>query len=137
MDEKFTAPEAFVLAVDDNAMNLVIFRKLLKGNRIKIVTVESGEECIKACKKIKFDLIFLDHMMPKMDGEETLKRIKEDSEGLNKDTPVVVLTANAIAGVREKYIERGFDEYMSKPVEYESIQEMLIKFLPKDKVKLQ
>ena len=137
MDEKFTAPEAFVLAVDDNAMNLVIFRKLLKGNRIKIVTVESGEECIKACKKIKFDLIFLDHMMPKMDGEETLKRIKEDSEGLNKDTPVVVLTANAIAGVREKYIERGFDEYMSKPVEYESIQEMLIKFLPKEKVKLQ
>ena len=76
-------------------------------------------------------------MMPKMDGEETLKRIKEDSEGLNKDTPVVVLTANAIAGVREKYIERGFDEYMSKPVEYESIQEMLIKFLPKEKVKLQ
>jgi CheY-like chemotaxis protein len=130
--------ETKIMIVDDEPRIRKLLKDYLAKKEYVVIEASDGEDAVDKFYSINdISLIIMDVMMPKMDGEETLKRIKEDSEGLNKDTPVVVLTANAIAGVREKYIERGFDEYMSKPVEYESIQEMLIKFLPKDKVKLQ
>ena len=130
----FVAKEAFVLVVDDNEMNLQVLRNLLKANEVKVVTVSSGQECLKALHKMRFDIILMDHMMPQMDGVQTLQAIKNDEAVLDRNIPIVVLTANAIAGMREKYIEDGFNDYMSKPVEYRELEDMLIRYLPKDKV---
>ena len=100
----FEAPGAHVLAVDEVDTNLVVFCGLLKKTKIKIDMASDGFEAIRLAERTKYDIIFMDHMMPEMDGVETLHKIKNDPVGLNKDTPVVMLTANAIYGVKDEYL---------------------------------
>lgn len=130
--ESFTAPEARILLVDDNRMNLEVIKGLLKKTLIKIDAVISGQECINCVRKNKYDLLFIDHMMPGMDGMEVLKVIRAMSEEENKSygAKVIVLTANAIKGVRKMYLEAGFDDYLSKPVEASQLEDFIRKYLP-------
>ena len=132
--ESFTAPNAQILIVDDTEMNLVVIKGLLKQTKIKIDTATSGKECLKMVKRQKYDIIFLDHMMPGMDGIETLQTMKNLSENLNENTPTISLTANAISGAREQYIAAGFRDYLTKPIDYNQLEKLMIKYLPKDKI---
>lgn len=124
----FTAPDAHILSVDDNIMNLDVFCRILKDTGISIDTANNGEEALELLEKNAYDLVFLDHMMPVMDGIETLKRIRE--RGLCKDTPVIVLTANAVAGEKQMYLDAGFDGYLSKPIAGRLLKEMVRSKLP-------
>ncbi|MCR4789410.1 MAG: response regulator [Lachnospiraceae bacterium] len=128
--EKFTAPNAHILVVDDNAMNLMVFKSLLKKTFINIDTGEDGFECLALSRKRKYDVIFLDHMMPGKDGIQTLKELKEEPDNPNLDTPFVCLTANAISGARDEYINAGFDDYLTKPIDSDRLESMLIDYLP-------
>ncbi len=132
--QKFVAPEAKILLVDDNRMNLMVASRLLKNTKVAITEATGGKEALEYMCKTKFDIILLDHMMPDMDGIETLKRSKQMSENLCIDTPIIALTANAISGVREMYLSEGFDDYLSKPIDGNKLEEMLIKYLPTEKV---
>ena len=125
------APDAKLLVVDDNNMNLLVIGNLLKLNGIKPDTASSGEEALELLRKKSYDLIFLDHMMPHMDGIETLRKAKV--EGLiTFASRVIALTANAVVGARESYIKEGFDDYLSKPIEVPALESLLAKFLPSD-----
>ncbi len=132
--ESFIAPEAKVLVVDDTPMNITVFVSLLKRTQIQIDAAESGEESIYLARNKKYDIIFLDHRMPKMDGSEAMKLIKSDKDGMNRDTPIIILTANAIAGMKEKFLSEGFDGYLSKPIDPDSLESMIQEFLGKDKI---
>jgi len=132
--EKFTAPDAAVLVVDDTPMNLAVFKSLLKRTGVQIDTAESGDEGLKLASAKKYDMIFLDHMMPGKDGIETLHELHAQSENPNLQTPTVCLTANAISGAREKYLSEGFDDYLTKPIDAERLEEMLMQYLPEDKL---
>ncbi len=134
--EKLTAPEAEILVVDDTPMNHVVIRELLKSIQARVESARSGEECLKKQHEKKYDIIFLDYRMPGMDGIETLDEIKKDTSSPNKDTPVIVLTANAISGARENFLREGFDDYLSKPIESDKLEDTLIRYLPKEKVLL-
>lgn len=124
----YTAPNARILAVDDNKMNLKVFKGLLKQTQMQIFEVESGKECLEILKKQSFDLIFLDHMMPEMDGIETLHAMKEMH--LCDHVPVIMLTANAIIGDEEKYLEEGFDDFLTKPILPAKLDKIIWKHLP-------
>ncbi|MCR5686989.1 MAG: response regulator [Lachnospiraceae bacterium] len=132
--ESFTAPDARILVVDDNLMNLEVFKGLIKKTQIQTDTALSGDEGLQFCKNTKYDIIFLDHMMPVKDGIETLKELRARENDLNENTLTVCLTANAISGAREEYLEAGFDDYLSKPIDPLALEEMLINYLPKDKI---
>ena len=134
-EKHFTAEEARVLVVDDNKVNVTVIKSLLKRALIKTDTALSGKECIKMTKENTYDIILLDHMMPELDGVDTLKIIRDDIENKNRDGVIIVLTANAIAGCREMYLEYGFDDYFSKPILADDFEELLIKYLPQEKVK--
>ena len=99
----FHAHEVSVLVVDDNDMNLTVFESLLKETGIGIDKAMSGKEALKYTKDNKYNIIFMDHMMPEMDGEETMKRIRDQHDGKNVDTPIIVLTANAMQGAHIEY----------------------------------
>lgn len=133
--EKFTAPEAEVLVVDDNRMNLVVFRNLLKQTKVRIDEAESGDAGLSLTLGKKYDIIFLDHMMPRKDGIETLHELRTQPENPNRETPTVCLTANAVLGARERYIAAGFDGYLSKPIDSGKLENLLFAFLPKEKLK--
>ena len=133
--ESFVAPEAKVLVVDDNGMNLAVVKALLKKTDIQVTTCMSGMECLELVKDIYFDVILLDHMMPDMDGIQTLAKIKQ-SENQCTSVPVIALTANAIVGAKEEYINAGFSDYLSKPIEGMELEKMLMKYLPQDKISL-
>ncbi|MBQ3843083.1 MAG: response regulator [Ruminiclostridium sp.] len=133
--EKFTAPDARVLVVDDTPMNLIVFKSLLKQTDVHIDTADSGDEGIVLALKNKYDIIFLDHMMPNKDGIETLKELKASDSDLNRDTPMICLTANAISGAREKYLQAGFDDYLTKPIDSAALENMMYERLPKEKIK--
>lgn len=128
-EEGFTAPGAKVLVVDDNNMNLLVAKKLLGRTKVQVTTCQSGEECLALMRKEHFDVILLDHMMPEMDGVETLARSKNLEGNLCEDTPVIALTANAIQGAREEYIRFGFDDYLSKPIEPKLLEEVLQRYI--------
>ena len=121
-------PDAEILAVDDNKMNLVIIRELLKRSQAKLEFAQSGTECLQKTKEKKYDLILMDHMMPEPDGIQTLHFIREDEGNANRKTPVVVLTANVIEGMREQYINDGFADYLSKPIEADKLEQVLGRF---------
>ena len=133
--EKFTAPEAAVLMVDDNPMNLTVFKSLIKKTKIKVDTAGSGDEGLLLAQAKKYDIIFLDHMMPHKDGIETLQELKLQEDGANRDTPVICLTANAISGAREQYIAAGFDDYLTKPIDAGRLEDMLLDYLPEGKIR--
>lgn len=132
--EKFTAPNAQVLVVDDNPMNLMVFKNLLKQTEMKIDTAINGDAGLVLTQNNKYDIIFLDHMMPNKDGIETLKELRAQEDNQNCRTVAVCLTANAISGAREKYIAAGFDNYLTKPINPDKLEEMLLEYLPKEKV---
>lgn len=130
--ELFTAPQANILFVDDNVMNLSVAKGLLKKTKIQIETAESGAACLELTRKVKYDLIFMDHLMPEMDGVETLQRLRGEEDNPNQQTPVIALTANAIKGSRDFYIQEGFCDYLTKPVAGERLEEVLLKLLPQE-----
>ncbi|MCR5824928.1 MAG: response regulator [Oscillospiraceae bacterium] len=132
---KFIAPDATILAVDDNPMNLMVLAGLLKRTRIHIDMVESGDECLQRTTEKKYDMILLDHMMPEKDGIETLHEMKAQKDNPNADTTVICLTANAISGAREQYIKAGFDDYLTKPIDSAKLEEMIMLYLPKEKIR--
>ena len=132
----FTAPEVSVLIADDNAMNLMVFKSLLKQTLVKVDMAEGGVEALKrACDK-KYDLVFLDHMMPGKDGIQVLHELRENDTALSRNTPTICLTANAISGARERYIAEGFDDYLTKPINTERLEEIFRRYLPAEKLRL-
>jgi signal transduction histidine kinase/CheY-like chemotaxis protein len=132
--ELFKAPTANVLVVDDNRMNIEVFVGLLKRTEIKIDSAGGGTEAIEKAKKKKYDIIFMDHMMPEPDGIQTLHLLKNDYMALSYATPVVALTANATPGAEKMYLKEGFVSYMSKPVDSEELEKLLLKLLPEEKI---
>lgn len=134
-DDFFTAPDAHVLVVDDNPMNLSLMKSLLKRTKMKVELAAGGRECLELTKQNTYDLILMDHMMPELDGIETLRMIRSDVLNVNRKARIVALTANAIAGSREMYLEYGFDDYLSKPIQADKLDEMLRRNLFSDEVK--
>ncbi len=131
---KFIAPKARILVVDDTEVNLKVFVSLLNKTKMQIETADSGDACIALFKRNPYDLIFLDHMMPDKDGIETIKEMKKCTDTPNQRTPVICLTANAVSGMREMYIEAGFDDYLTKPIDTGRLESMLLAYLPPDLV---
>lgn len=131
----FEAPEAKILAVDDLPVNLLVIANLLKETRIKIDTAGSGRECMDKCSQQKYDLILMDHMMPEMDGVLTFEKLHGDKSSPNFETPVIMLTANALAGMREQYMDVGFADYVSKPVRGAKLEEAIRRNLPESLIK--
>ncbi len=127
----FTAPDARILLVDDDYKNLSVLKYLLASTRIRITTALSGEECLSELAKENFDVVLLDHMMPGMDGIETLKHIREN----HPDLPVFAISANYVSDGNEYYRSFGFNEYVSKPIDSRALEKTLLKYLPKELVK--
>ena len=134
--EKFIAPMGRILIVDDNAMNLAVAQGLLKGTRLQIDVAASGEECLELIKRKTYHLICMDHMMPVMDGVQTLHAIRALEGNPSRDIPVIALTANAVAGAREFYLKEGFQDYLTKPIDADKFENMLIEYLPSNVVYL-
>ncbi|MCR5155524.1 MAG: response regulator [Butyrivibrio sp.] len=132
--ESFHAPEAKILVVDDTRTNLTVIKGLLKFTKMQVDTATSGMEALERAKYTKYDIIFLDHRMPEMDGIQTFHAMKEMAEDTNRDTPVIALTANAISGSREMYFKEGFTNYMAKPVDPSKLEEMILMYLPPEMV---
>lgn len=130
----FLAPDAKILVVDDVTMNLKVVEGLLKATKIQIDTAVSGSECLECVKTTPYQMIFLDHMMPEMDGLETLEHMKNLADNPNAQTPVIMLTANAIVGAKEEYIEAGFTDYLTKPIRETELLELILKYLPEELV---
>lgn len=129
---KLCAPDAKILVVDDNAVNRKVLRNLLKETQIQVTEAAGGAECLHLVQESHYDLIFLDHMMPEMDGIETLHHIKALSTFPCKDTPIVVLTANAVSGAKEAYLAEGFDDFLSKPIVPDKLETMIQAMLPEE-----
>ena len=125
----FKAPKAKILVVDDNEMNRMVFKGQVKPIGVQLDLAESGLVMLDLIHQKKYDIIFLDHMMPGMDGVEALERMKKDDTHPNGDTPVIVMTANAGRGARERYIEMGFDDYISKPAGIATLIDAFEKYL--------
>ena len=125
------APEARVLVVDDNDMNLEVMEGLLRDTKIKTELADSGQLCIELVRENRYDCILLDQMMPGKNGEQTLAEMKELD--ILKGTPVIALTADAILGAKENYLAKGFTDYLSKPVKYESLEDILRRYIPAEK----
>lgn len=134
--EKFIAPMGRVLIVDDNAMNLAVAQGLLKGTRLQVDVASSGEECLELIKRKTYHLICMDHMMPVMDGVQTLHAIRKMEGNPSRDIPVIALTANAVAGAREFYLKEGFQDYLTKPIDADKFEDLLIEYLPENVVYL-
>ncbi|MBR1729821.1 MAG: response regulator [Selenomonadaceae bacterium] len=128
----FVAPNAKILVVDDNEMNLLVATSLLKVTKIQVDTADSGASALKKMSAKHYDLIFLDQMMPELDGIQTLKLAKEMEENKSKGVPMIALTANAVAGAREMFLKEGFDDYLSKPIDAVALENMLMEYLPKN-----
>jgi len=133
----FTAPDARILIVDDNSMNLTLMKSLLKRTKMQVDLASGGKECLEITKEKSYHIIFMDHMMPELDGVETLHLLRADASNPNQNALVIALTANAIAGCREMYLEYGFNDYFSKPVQADKLDELIINHLPKELVHMQ
>ena len=132
--EAFRAPEAIVLHVDDTPLNHSVMKGLLKKTGVKIHTAMNGPESVAMAEAQKYDIIFMDYRMPHMDGVEALRTIRSNPESPNADTPIICLTADAVAGERERYLAEGFADYLTKPVDAGLLEELMLKFLPEEKV---
>lgn len=128
--QKFIAPMGRILVVDDNAMNLAVAQGLLKQTRLQVDVASSGEECLELMRHKTYHLICMDHMMPVMDGVETLHKIRELESNPSADAPVIALTANAVPGAKEFYLNEGFQDYLTKPIDADKFENMLIEYLP-------
>lgn len=125
-DEQFILPGFKVLVVDDTKMNLKVFSSLLKKTQIEVDTASSGAEAIEKCHNNEYNMIFMDHMMPEMDGIQCYEALLKDDANLNKKVPVVMLTANAISGMREMYLEHGFADYIAKPFQMAELTRVIL-----------
>jgi len=132
--KKMICPDVSVLVVDDEPMNLMVAEGIFKDYQMKVKTAESGMEAIELCEKEEFDLVFLDHMMPEMDGVETLKRLRQIHTDAGKLLTAIAFTANAVSGAREMFFREGFDEFVSKPIEDLELERVLRKVLPKSSI---
>lgn len=132
--ESFRAPDARILVVDDTRMNLMVAVGLLSETQMRIDTAVSGEDAVKAAGSVPYDLILMDQRMPLMDGAEALRRIREQPGGANRATPVICMTADAVQGAKERYLAEGFTDYLSKPIDYKALEEMLRQYLPGEKL---
>ena len=130
-DRPFTCPDAKILIVDDTPVNLVVARGMLKESKAQVHTCESGEECLALIRDNHYDIIFLDHMMPGLDGIETLKQARE-IDGPSRLAKYIALTAHSGSGLREEYISYGFNDYMPKPIKIDALKKILAKYLPED-----
>ena len=128
--DDLVAPDASILVVDDVPVNIKVFCGLLKDTMLQIDTATSGREALRKIRSNTYDIIFLDHMMPDLDGIETLKLINEMTESKKKHTPVIMLTANAILGAKEEYLQKGFDDYLSKPIQKDRLMKLIRQYLP-------
>ena len=133
-EKRFIAPEASVLVVDDNLMNLKVVEGLLRPYKIKVFVATSGKECLTKLNTMRYDIIFMDHMMPEMDGVETAHKIRAKAGIYFQNVPIVALTANAIGGAREMFLEEGFQEYVAKPIEMSQLERVLRKYIPEEKI---
>ncbi len=127
-------PNAHIMIVDDSFMNLKVIEGLLKPYKIKITTAGSGREALEKLVSRDYDFIFMDHMMPEMDGIETVRRIRDKDIAYYKEVPIIALTANAVAGAKEMFMENGFNDFISKPVEVGSLERILKKYISSDKI---
>ena len=134
--EFFRAPDATILIVDDTRINLTVAVNLLKNTKMKIDTATSGEEAVNMASKTRYDVIFMDQRMPGMNGTEAFHKIRETENGASKDVPVICLTADAIIGAKERYLSEGFSDYLTKPIDNFALENMLMKYLPEEKVEL-
>ena len=130
--ELFTAPKAKILVVDDTELNLTVVKGLLKQTKIQVDTVISGYDALEALQKTHYDIVFLDHRMPGMDGIQTFQKMLTLENNQSKGVPVIALTANAVSGAKEMFLTTGFTDYMTKPIEGKKLEEMILKYLPKD-----
>lgn len=135
IDTVFSAPDVRVLVVDDNSLNLRVAELMMGQLDLQVTLCSSGKECLELIQKEHFDVVFLDHMMPGMDGIEVLKNSKMLTNNLCAKTPFVALTANAIVGAKEMYLQEGFDDYLCKPIRMDKLESCLQKFLPEDRIK--
>ena len=133
IDVRFIAPSARILVVDDIATNLQVVSGLPSPYRVRTDTCMSGEEAIKLVKEHRFDMVLMDHMMPGMDGIEATKRIRELGGERFARLPIIALTANAISGMREKFLDSGFDDYLAKPIEISKLNAVIEKWVPEEK----
>lgn len=127
----FHASKARILAVDDTQVNLTVVKGLLKRTGVQLDTAGSGQECLDRCAATQYHVILLDHRMPEMDGVETLRRLRQ-TQGPNQQTTVIALTANAVSGAAEYYMQEGFNDFLSKPVNGAKLERMLAKYLPEE-----
>ncbi len=134
--QSFEAPRARVLIVDDNEMNLMVAEKLLRDTKVGIHTAGSGKECLERTLQDRYDVIFMDHLMPEMDGIECFHAIRSQTGGLNQSTPVVILTANAGGENQALYRREGFDGYLLKPVSGGQLETELLRHLPRELVSM-
>ena len=134
--ESFIAPSAKILVVDDTRMNLIVATEILKDTKMYIDTAISGSDAVKMTLKTRYDVILMDQRMPEMDGEETLHEIRSFPGSPNRQTPVICLTADAVVGAKERYISKGFDDYLSKPIEGRVLENMLRKYISPDKIQI-
>ena len=134
--ESFRAPEAKILIVDDTKMNLVVATQFLKDTLVQIDTAGGGKEAVEMAFSRKYDVILMDQRMPEMDGEEALRNIKSKKDGPNAETPVICLTADAVVGARERYLSKGFNDYLTKPIDSTYLEMMLKKYIPQEKIEI-
>lgn len=133
LKHRFIAPEAKVLIVDDNAMNLKVMTRLLLPYQIRVDMAVSGQEALHKLDTMEYDCVFLDHMMPEMDGVETLRRIRKKPGAYFQSLNVIAFTANAIGGAREMFMEEGFNDFIAKPIELSVLERMLRRYIPAQK----
>jgi signal transduction histidine kinase/CheY-like chemotaxis protein len=131
----FIIPDVNLLVVDDNEMNRYVFRSLLKDMECNIDEADRGYKCLELVKDKKYDIIFMDHMMPEMDGIETFHKLREMKDSPNVDTPVIILTANAITGAKEMYLSEGFDDFLTKPIVPEKLEKLIDELIPAERKK--
>ena len=136
MELNFIAPEADVLIVDDDEVNREVFTNMLNRLKVKIDTASNGAECLEKIKHKRYDIIFLDQMMPGLNGLETLEQAKAMTDNMSAGVPIIAFTANAILGVKEKLLAAGFTDYLSKPVKSKEFENMLSKYLPTEKIQI-
>lgn len=128
--QTFIAPDARILVVDDNAMNLMVAVKLLRDTKVQVDTAESGKEALKKTAESAYHLILMDHMMPEMDGAATLRALRSQSKGFCQKTPVIALTANVMSDAEQVYRNMGFDGYLAKPISTSLLEAGLLQYLP-------
>ncbi len=128
--QSFIAPDARILVVDDNSMNLMVVVKLLRDTKVKVDTAESGKEALKQTAENTYHVILMDHMMPEMDGAATLRAIRSQTKGFCQKTPVIALTANVMSDAEQVYHGMGFDGYLAKPISAPLLEAGLLKYLP-------